>query len=87
MVVLGHLADALLVVGCGDDLQIGIRRKADGAGAAVAALNRETGDIQSVAGENRREHQLAFPAVIIFGNDGPDRFDLPAIGAEPLEGG
>ena len=55
--------------------------------AAVAALHREPGDVESVALENGWQHQLALPAVAIFGNDGADRLVLPAIGAEPLEGG
>ena len=37
--------------------------------------------------EDRREHQLAFPAVAVFGEHRADRLDLPAIAAEPVEGG
>ena len=85
VVVLGHLAHALLVVGGGDDLQIGRRRKAHGAWLALRALNRETGDVESLASRIGGQHELAFPAIAVLRNDAAYRLVLAAIAAKAFK--
>ncbi len=87
VIILSHLAHALLVVRRGDDLQVGAKRETHRRHYALRTLHRQARDVHAFTFKYRRQHQLAFPAVTVFGNNRADCILLPPVTTEPLKRG
>ncbi len=85
VVVLGHLADALLVIGGRHQLQVRLCRHPLGLPHTARVLDGQLEHIEPVTFQNRWQRDLALPAVAILRKHFANRLILPCVAAKPLE--
>ncbi len=87
VVVLHGLAGALLQVGGGDQLEVGLQGQAHRPALALRALHRELEDVEAVALQDGGQGDLALPPVPVLGDEAAHGRRLPGVAARAREHG